>query len=99
MSKWKKRAIELITGLALTGKTNPAVVPFAPSKTEFSAYETKHFKRTTPERRGVSSRRIYDMLTALEADKRANIHNIMVIKDGEVICVCSHRIPDGSIRI
>jgi CubicO group peptidase (beta-lactamase class C family) len=98
MSKWKKRAIELITGLALTGKTNPAVVPFTPSKTEFSAHETKHFKRTTPERRGVSSRRIYDMLSALEADKRANVHNIMVIKDGEVISECSHPGYDVNIR-
>lgn len=90
MERWTKRAIELITGLAFTNKPNPAVVPYKPSKTVISGTETKHFRRTSPERRGISSRRICDMLTELEEERRANIHNIMVIKDGEVISECSH---------
>lgn len=98
MSKWKKRAIELITGLAFTGKANPAVIPYAPSKTEISGIETKHFNRTSPERRGISSKRIYDMLTELELNPRANIHNIMVLKDGEVISECSSPGYDVNIR-
>lgn len=98
MSKWKKRAIELITGLAFTGKANPSVIPYVPSKTEISGIETKHFKRTAPERRGISSKRIYDMLSELELSPRANIHNIMVLKDGEVISECSSPGYDVNIR-
>ena len=98
MSKWKKRAIELVTGLAFAGKQNPAVIPYVPSKTEVSGIETKHFKRTSPERRGVSSRRIYNMLSELESNPRANVHNIMVIKDGEVISECSRPGYDVNVR-
>ena len=98
MSKWKKRAIELITGLAFTGKANPSVIPYVPSKTEISGIETKHFNRTSPERRGISSKRIYDMLTELEESRRANLHNIMILKDGEVISECSHPGYDVNIR-
>ncbi len=98
MTRWKIRAVELLTGLAFTGKENPSVIPYRAAKTEVSGVEEKHFKRTTPERRGVCSKRILDMLTDLEKDQRANIHNIMVIKDGEVISECSHPGYDVNIR-
>lgn len=97
-SKWKMKAVELIMGLAFTNKTNPAVVPYSPSKTEISEYEPKHFHRTTPERRGISSKRIYDMLSAIEENEAANVHNIIILKDGEVISECSHPGYDVNIR-
>lgn len=97
-TKWKRRAVELVIGLAFTGKKYPSPIPFTPSKTEISAYETRHFNRTSPERRGVSSKRIYDMLSALEDNPRANVHNIMVIKDGEVISSASRPGYDVNIR-
>ena len=97
-SRWKMKAIELIMGLAFTNKTNPAVVPYTPSKTEISEYEFKHFHRTTPERRGISSKRVYDMLCAIEENEAANVHNIIVLKDGEVISECSHPGYDVNIR-
>lgn len=92
------KAIELIMGLAFTNKTNPAVVPYSPSKTEISQYELKHFHRTTPERRGISSRRIYDMLSAIEENAAANVHSIIILKDGEVISECSHPGYDVNVR-
>ncbi len=88
-SKWKRRAIELVLGLAFTNNKKPAVVPYSPSKTEISGLELKYFRRTSPERRGVSSKRIYNMLTELESNERANVHNLMVLRDGEVISECS----------
>jgi len=97
-TKWKKRAIELVMGLAFTNKKNPATIPYAPSKTEISGLEVKHFRRTSPERRGVSSKRIYDMLSALEESPRANLHNIIILKDGEVISECSRPGYDVNIR-
>ena len=97
-TKWKKRAIDLVIGLAFTNKKNPATVPYSPSKTEISGLEVKYFRRTTPERRGVSSKRLYDMLSELEENPRANLHNLMVLKDGEVICECSRQGYDVNIR-
>lgn len=97
-TKWKRRAVDLVIGLAFTGKKNPSPIPFIPSKTEISSYETRHFNRTSPERRGISSKRIYDMLCALEDSPRANVHNIMVIKDGEVISSASRPGYDVNIR-
>ncbi len=96
--KWKKRALELLVGLAFTNKKNPSVIPFTPSKTEISGLETRHFHRTTPERRGISSKRIYNMLSELEKNPRANIHNILIIKDGEVISEASRPGYDINIR-
>ncbi len=97
MSKWRMRAIELITGLAIIGKRYPAVIPYKPGKTKISSTEKKYFRRSTPEKHGISSKRLYDMLSALEAEKGANIHNLMVIQDGEVIAECSH--PGYGINI
>ena len=98
MNKWKIKAVELLTGLAFTNKPNPAVIPYVPSKTEISRPEAKHFHRTTPERRGISSKRIYNMLSSLENDPRAKVHNIVIVKDGEIISECSRPGYDVNIR-
>lgn len=90
MEKWIKRVISLGTGLFLTGKINPAVVPYHPQKTEINGEEHPYFPRVHPERVGVSSGRLLSMLKALEREKRANVHSILVIKDGAVIAECSH---------
>ena len=90
MEKWIKRAVSLGVGLVLTGKGNPSVVPYYPQKTEISGEEERYFRRSYPEHVGVSSGRILAMLEALEKEKRANVHNLIVIKDGEVISECSH---------
>lgn len=97
-NKWKKKAMELLIGLAFTNKKNPSTIPYKPSKLEISGLETKHFNRTSPERRGISSRVVYNMLCELEANPRANLHNIMVLKDGEVISECSRPGYDVNIR-
>ena len=90
MDKWINRAIELGAGLAFTGKSNPSVIPYYPQKTEVSGYEEQYFHRTTPEKKGVSSGRLLAMLTALEKEKRANLHALVCVKGGEIICECAH---------
>ena len=89
MEKWKRRSIDLLTTLVFGGRENISVVPYYPQKTRVSATEEKFFKRTIPEKKGVSSRRLYNMLCELEAEKRANIHSITVLCGGEVICECA----------
>ena len=89
MEKWKKRAVDLLTSIAFGSDGDGSVVPYYPQKTEVSSYEFKYFHRTTPERQGISSKRLYNMLCELESEKRANVHSIMVVRGGEVILECS----------
>ena len=89
MEKWRKRSVDLITSIALGSRDNPAVIPYTPAKTALPAEEMRFFKRSVPEKFGISSKRLYAMLCELEGEPRANIHNLMVIAGGEVICECS----------
>ncbi len=90
MERWLKRTIEFAAGLVFTAKTNPSVIPYYPQKTEVSGDEKQYFHRTYPEKKGVSSGRLLAMLKALEKEKRANIHTLVCLKDGEIICECAH---------
>ena len=89
MDKWKKRAIDLITSIALGSRDDPSVMPYYPQKTRIGNAEEGFFRRGTPERHGISSLRIYNMLCELEGDRRANIHSLMVLCGDEVISECS----------
>lgn len=97
MEKWVKRTVELGAGMFFTGKANPSVIPYYPQKTEVSEIEEYSFRLMTPERVGVSSGRILAILEAFESEKRANLHNLMIIKDGELICRAS--VPGYDSRI
>ncbi len=90
MEKWKKRSVDLLTSLYLGSKEKTtSVIPYYPQKISTSGREERYFRRHSPERCGVSSKRIYNMLSELECERRANIHNLMVLKEGEVISECS----------
>ncbi len=85
MQSWKKRAIDYIFGLAVIKENDPRVIPFTPQKTVISGPETPYFKRVSPESVGISSKNIINMIFDLEEEIRANVHSLMVIKDGCVI--------------
>lgn len=90
MEKWKKRSVDLLTSLYLGSKEEgSSVIPYYPQKVAVSAHERPFFKRATPERHRISSKRIYNMLSELEAERRANVHNLMVLRGAEVIAECS----------
>lgn len=89
MEKWKKRTVELLSSITLGSSGCPSVVPYEPSKTKLPKEEQRYFKRSAPEKFGISSKRLFNMLCELENEPRANIHNLMVLCDGEVILECS----------
>lgn len=89
MENWLKRAATLITSLTFPSDSSPSVVLFYPQKLEVSGEEKRYFQRSTPERFGISSARIYNMLCELEGERRANIHNLLILAGGEVIAECS----------
>ena len=97
MEKWVKRTVELGAGMFFTGKSNPSVIPYYPQKTRVSDREEYSFRLVAPEKVGVSSGRILAILEAFEREKRANLHNLLILKDGELICRASHPGYDSRI--
>ena len=89
MDKWLKRSVDLMFSLSMGDGDGPSVIPYYPQKTAITGDEKKYFKRVIPERHGVSSARIYSMLSELEWERRANIHSLLILRDGEVISECS----------
>ena len=88
MEKWKRRSIDLLTALIFGGREDLSVVPYYPQKLRVSENEESYFKRTIPEKKGISSRRLYNMLCELEGERRANIHSLKVLSGKEVVCEC-----------
>ncbi len=89
MEKWKRRTINLLFSLVFGGRDDPSVIDYYPQKTRVGEAEDNFFSVGSPERHGISSKRIYGMLCRLEEERRANVHSLMVIADGEKICECS----------
>ena len=89
MEKWVVKSLELLVKLSFLGKKYPAVLPYTPQKLEVSGYEPRYFRRAHPEKHGVKNGLLYAMLDELEKETRANIHNLLVVKDGVVISECS----------
>jgi hypothetical protein len=89
MEKWMLQSFELLLKLSFLGKKNPAVIPYSPQKCEVSGFESSSFHKVRPEKVGVSNALIYKMLEELEEEERANIHNLLILKDGELILECA----------
>ncbi len=89
MEKWKKRTVELIASLLFGSKESVSSLPYYPQKTVSGDREEAFFGRTIPEKKGVSSLRLYNMLCELEGERRAGVHSLLVLHGDEVICECS----------
>jgi len=87
---WKRRAVSLLSALMLTEKKMPAVIDYVPSKLTVPEPDVPHYKLSPPRGKGFPAKRLTRLIKALEQEKRANLHNIMVIKDGELIMSASH---------
>ncbi len=98
MEKWMKRAVDLVAGLSMRQDENPAVVGYKPQKLSVSDKEKPYFPRSTPERHGLSSRTIREMLEEMQQNPAVHPHSVMVLRDGEVISECSHPGYDVHIR-
>ncbi len=97
MERWKKQAARLLLGMTLQERADPSVCPFVPSKTQMSAWPRTRHHTATPERHGVSSKRLLDMLHAFEAEARAELRTVYVVKDGYVLLDASRMGFDSHI--
>ncbi|MBQ7363364.1 MAG: serine hydrolase [Clostridia bacterium] len=89
MEAWIRRVADFAIGLALTERSNPSVIPYRPSKTEILKAERPTLPRVTPRALGMSERRLLALLESLEGEKSANVHSLMVVKNGCVALECS----------
>ena len=89
MESYKKNGIELISGLALSNSKYPSVIKYTPSKTRILSEHPGDLKRTAPENVGIPSSLITELIEDLESDSRANIHSMIIVKDGYVIAECA----------
>ena len=97
MENYKKNAIQLLSNLALSEKKLPAVVSLRAAKTSVSKKEIKYFPRRIGGYGYHMAKRLSEMLGELEADYKANVHSIMVIKGAEVILEAS--IPGYDVNL
>ena len=91
MEFYKKKGLELISNLALSNNKYPAVIKYYPQKTKIGSIEAPSLKRCAPERCGVSSSVISALIDELEAEPRAELHSMMIVKDGKVIAECARK--------
>lgn len=68
-----------------------------PPKAEIFAKQPPQLPRHTPEQHGVSSRHIAQFLQALRDDRTLRMHNILILRDGCVLCEAPFGAQDGSL--
>ena len=91
METYKKNGLELISNLALSNTKYPSVVKYTPSKTKISKKENTSLPRSIPERVGIPSSAIVELIDDLESEPRANLHSMIIVKDGMVIAECARK--------
>ena len=89
MEIYKKKGLELISNLALSNNREPAVVRYYPQKTKIGKIEAPSLPRIAPENAGISSSVISSLISELEAEPGAELHSMMIVKDGNVIAECA----------
>ena len=85
MENYKKKAIDLISNLLLEYKYDPTVVAYYPAKTRIMKNDRRALPVGTPQAHGIPSGVLVDLLRSLENEPRANVHSIVIVKDGAVI--------------
>jgi len=84
--KMQTNAVKLLLRLSEPSKTVETVIPFVPQKRFIKdSCVSEPLRRTSPEKKGISSSHLEDFVSRLLADKELNLHNLLVVCDGEVI--------------
>ena len=90
-TRLQRLAAEMLMRYAVKGESDIAVIPYTPQKTESfsSRVSQRFFPRATPEETGVSSRSLERLISFIEEEREANVHNIEILRKGRVICEAS----------
>ncbi|MBE6537275.1 MAG: serine hydrolase [Ruminococcaceae bacterium] len=97
MESYKKKSIKFLVNLSLKEQKDPRVVKYTPSKISTSGKEDKYFSRKIGGEGGKYASLLTSMLKELEKEERANVHSIMVFKDGAVVAEASRDGYDANV--
>lgn len=91
MAKEHRAVVELMWNMISRKTGSISRVSYFPQKPEFPQPDGKetHFLRTAPESEGVSSGMLASMIEDLAVRERGDIHQLMVLRNGRVLCECS----------
>ena len=89
MESYKKKAIRFLVNLSLKEEKDPRVVNYVPSKVKINESQEKYFPRKTGGEGGRYASVLSSVLKELEAEERANVHSIIIYKDGAVVAEAS----------
>lgn len=91
MARDQVAVVEMITDMILGKTEGVSRVDFTPQKIivpEDLPYE-QAFERATPESQGISSKRLLMLIQELNDSEYTDMHHLMILKGGKVICECS----------
>lgn len=91
MARDQVAVVEMITDMILGKTEGVSRVDFTPQKIIFPEdlpYE-QAFERATPESQGISSKRLLMLIQELNDSEYTDMHHLMILKGGKVICECS----------
>lgn len=91
MARDQVAVVEMITDMILGKTEGVSRVDFTPQKIIFPEdlpYE-QAFERATPESQGISSKRLLMLIRELNDSEYTDMHHLMILKGGKVICECS----------
>lgn len=91
MAREQFAVAELIMNMILGKTEGISRVDFTPQKKKFpfdQPYE-QAFERATPESQGISSDYLAKMLRELDASKFTDVHHLLILRHGRVICECN----------
>lgn len=81
------RSLQLVMRLLDSKSATEPMVDFGPQKPEIPLRPSSQpLPRQTPEQQGIPSRHIAEFLQALEQDPTLNMHSILVVRSGKLLC-------------
>ena len=91
VAKEQLTAMEMIWGFMSGTTGHMGKTDFAPQKEAFGDFASPetYFPRVTPESEGISSEKLTQMLRELAAARHTDMHHLLVLRNGHVICECN----------
>lgn len=91
MAKEQIAVVEMIKDIILGKTEGVSRVDFFPQKKRFPFEEPyeQAFERATPESQGISSDQLADLIQELGAAKETDMHHLMALRNGKVVCECN----------
>ena len=91
MANAQLAVMQLIWDILAVKTEGVSKVSYFPQKQVFPNLEIQQrFPRATPESQGITSEQMISLVRGLKNAKEADIHHLMAVRNGYVICECDY---------